>query len=171
MWGKKSHLKSTNNGPTHTITPQWFALSPVIMPTPCVAPRSGLLWMMDALTCPSSECGGLLRGHKHMISANVQIFWSPPLHFQATSLTKLPYCICFWGAPPPSLCRYHMYRDRLKSMQILLSRTQAGPGRTVKQEQEEISPNYVQRINLISVHMISAQGGGGHPKSRCSKEA
>ena len=29
----------------------------------------------------------------------------------------------------------YLYRDRLKSMQILLSRTQAGPGRAVKQEQ------------------------------------
>ena len=38
-------------------------------------------------------------------------------------------------------------------MQILLSRTQAGPGRTVKQELEEISPNHVQRKNLISVHV------------------
>ena len=36
-------------------------------------------------------------------------------------------------------------------MQILLSRTQAGTGRTVKQEQEEIPPNHVQRLNLISV--------------------
>ena len=36
-------------------------------------------------------------------------------------------------------------------MQILLSRTQTGPGRAVKHEQEEISPNHVQRINLISV--------------------
>ena len=33
----------------------------------------------------------------------------------------------------------------------MLSRTQAGPGRTVKQEQDEISPNHEQRINLISV--------------------
>ena len=32
-----------------------------------------------------------------------------------------------------------------------MGRTQAGPGRTVKQEQEEISPNHVQRLNLISV--------------------
>ena len=38
-------------------------------------------------------------------------------------------------------------------MQILLSRTQAGPGRTVKQEQEEMSPNPVQRLNLISVEL------------------
>ena len=36
-----------------------------------------------------------------------------------------------------------VYRDRLKSVQILLSRTQAGPGRKVKQEQEEISHNHV----------------------------
>ena len=47
-----------------------------------------------------------------------------------------------------------MYRDEIYSLQILLSRTQAGPGRTVKQEQEEISPNHVQRINLISVYGI-----------------
>ena len=45
-----------------------------------------------------------------------------------------------------------LYRDEIYSLQILLSRTQAGPGRTVKKEQEEISPNHVQRLNLISVH-------------------
>ena len=45
-----------------------------------------------------------------------------------------------------------MYRDEIYSLQNLLSRTQAGPGRTVKKEQEEISPNHVQRINLISVN-------------------
>ena len=44
------------------------------------------------------------------------------------------------------------YRDEIYSLQIVLSRTKAGPGRTVKQEQEEISPNHVQRLNLISVH-------------------
>ena len=43
------------------------------------------------------------------------------------------------------------YRDEIYSLQILLSRTQAGPGKTVKQEQEEISPNHVQRLNLTSV--------------------
>ena len=47
-----------------------------------------------------------------------------------------------------------MYRDEIYSLQILLSRTQAGPGRTVKKEQEEISPNHVQRINLLSVHLL-----------------
>ena len=39
---------------------------------------------------------------------------------------------------------FRIYRDRLKGVQILLSRTQAGPGRTVKQEQEEASRNHVQ---------------------------
>ena len=43
------------------------------------------------------------------------------------------------------------YRDEINSLQIQLSSTQAGPGRTVKQEQEEISPNHVQRLNLSSV--------------------
>ena len=43
------------------------------------------------------------------------------------------------------------YREEIYSLQILLRRTQAGPGRTGKQEQEEISPNHVQRINLPSV--------------------
>ena len=47
-----------------------------------------------------------------------------------------------------------IYRDEIYSLQILLSRTQAGPGRTVKQEQEEISPNHVQRINLISIGIV-----------------
>ena len=35
-----------------------------------------------------------------------------------------------------------LYRDRLKSMQVLISRTQAG--QAVKQEQGEISRNHVQ---------------------------
>ena len=37
-----------------------------------------------------------------------------------------------------------LYRDRLKGLHILLSNSQAGPGRKVKQEQEEISRNHVQ---------------------------
>ena len=36
------------------------------------------------------------------------------------------------------------YRDRLKGVQILLSNSQAGSGRKVKQEQEEISRNHEQ---------------------------
>ena len=38
---------------------------------------------------------------------------------------------------------YNWYRDEIYSLQILLSRTQAGSGRTVKLEQEEISPNHI----------------------------
>ena len=47
-----------------------------------------------------------------------------------------------------------MYRDRLKGVQILLSNNQAGPGRAVKQEQEEISPNHVQAFKPISVQYL-----------------
>ena len=37
-----------------------------------------------------------------------------------------------------------VYRARNKGLQILLSNSLAGPGRKVKQEQEEISRNHVQ---------------------------
>ena len=46
-----------------------------------------------------------------------------------------------------------LYRDEINSLQIQLSRTQAGPGRAVKEQQEQNSPNHVQRMNLISVHL------------------
>ena len=44
-----------------------------------------------------------------------------------------------------------VYSDRLKGMQILLSSTQAGAGRTGKQEQEQTSLNHVQAFYPISV--------------------
>ena len=48
------------------------------------------------------------------------------------------------------------YRARNKGMQILLSNSQAGPGRTVKQEQEEISRNHVQTfISPLYVYVVS----------------
>ena len=46
-----------------------------------------------------------------------------------------------------------VYRDEINSLQIQLSRTQAGPGRAVKEQQELNSPNHIQRINLISVYV------------------
>ena len=49
------------------------------------------------------------------------------------------------------------YRAEKKSLQILLSRTQAGPGRKVKQEQEEISRNHVPRLFLGSVFTIGVR--------------
>ena len=47
------------------------------------------------------------------------------------------------------------YRVRNKGMQILLSYSQAGPGRPVKQEQEEISRNHVQAFIPGSVQLTS----------------
>ena len=48
----------------------------------------------------------------------------------------------------------HSYRAEKKSLQILLSSTQAGPGRKVKQEQEEISRNHVQAFIPGSVLIL-----------------
>ena len=45
------------------------------------------------------------------------------------------------------------YRDGNKGLYVLLSRTQAEPGRTVEHEQEEISPNHVQTFIYLSVHV------------------
>ena len=41
-------------------------------------------------------------------------------------------------------CPVSLYRARTKGLEILLSNSQAGSGRKVKQEQEEISRNHVQ---------------------------
>ena len=56
------------------------------------------------------------------------------------------------------LGRIRVYRDEINSLQIQLSRTQAGPGRAVKEQQEKNSPNDVQRINLISVLLSCLDG-------------
>ena len=48
----------------------------------------------------------------------------------------------------------YYYRGENKGLFVLLSRTQAGPGRTVKQEQEEISRNHVQTFISPSVHVV-----------------
>ena len=52
----------------------------------------------------------------------------------------------------PELYEDH-YRDEINSLQIQLSRIRAEPGRAVKEQQEQNSPNHVQRINLISVDL------------------
>ena len=46
-----------------------------------------------------------------------------------------------------------IYRGENKGLHVLLSRTQAGPGRTVKQKQEEISRNHLQTFIFPSVHV------------------
>ena len=43
------------------------------------------------------------------------------------------------------------YRGVNKGLHVLLSRTQAGPGRTVKQKKEKISRNHVQTFICLSV--------------------
>ena len=55
---------------------------------------------------------------------------------------------------------YSIYRGEINSLQIQLSRTEAGPGRAVKEQQEQNSPNHVQRINLISVQSSALTSKG-----------
>ena len=68
-------------------------------------------------------------------------------------------CLTVWLGPAwlllNKICSplfWALYRDRLKGVQILLSNSQAGPGRKIKQGQEEISRNHVQAIFPGSVH-------------------
>ena len=56
-----------------------------------------------------------------------------------------------------------VYRAPGKSMYFLLSRTQAGPGRAVKQEQEEISRNYAQTFSGCSVDTRETEIMVGRP--------
>ena len=51
-----------------------------------------------------------------------------------------------------------MYSGELKALYVLLSRTQAGPGRADKQEQEENSCNHVQAFYWISVFIFDVLG-------------
>ena len=46
------------------------------------------------------------------------------------------------------------YRGGNKGFFVLLSRTQAGPSRTVKQEQEDISRNHIQTFISPSAHTL-----------------
>ena len=74
----------------------------------------------------------------------------------------------------------HPYRDRLKGVQILLSNSQAGTGRNVKQEQEEISRNNVQAFlgnlcttagqlkNMLLVRLVSSPLGKQQREQRPS---
>ena len=48
---------------------------------------------------------------------------------------------------------YQFYRGANKGLHVLLSRTQGGPGRTVKQKQEDISRNHVPTFIYLSVHV------------------
>ena len=47
----------------------------------------------------------------------------------------------------------NVYRGANKGLHVLLRRTQAGPGRAVKQEQEYISRNHIQTFIYLSVEV------------------
>ena len=68
-----------------------------------------------------------------------------PSNIEVSHNLKNPFTRAARMLFPSSWTHRQTYRDEIYSLQILLSRTQAGPGRAFKQEQEEISPNYVQR--------------------------
>ena len=79
-----------------------------------------------------------------MIARKGLLLMTKKLSYKANHAKQMSYNLV-------SYYQEELYRDEILSLQILLSRTQSGPGRTDKQEQEEISPNHVQRLNLISV--------------------
>ena len=62
----------------------------------------------------------------------------------------------------PAVIRIHFpksdYRGVNKGVYVLLGRTQSGPGRTVKQEQEEISRNHIQTFIYLSVQTNPLNG-------------
>ena len=58
----------------------------------------------------------------------------------------LDYFLC-----PLNTSKLKAYRGVNIGLYVLLSSTQVGPGRTVKQEQEEISHNHVQTFIYLSV--------------------
>ena len=71
-----------------------------------------------------------------------------------SAMTTIKPKLSRFGSGLCSVVQYRAYRDRLKSMQILLSITQAEPGRTGKQEQEQTSRNHIQAFLPISVHIF-----------------
>ena len=74
-----------------------------------------------------------------------------------TWLREICSCSCLAVMPCPAwvlLSKIYipylgaLYRGELKGLYVLLSRTQAEPGITVKQEQEENSHNHIHLLNL-----------------------
>ena len=111
------------------------------------------------VVCEKTHNSKAARGHHNCVLEG-------RIHEVASDLAALVHCndsISGCNKTYPSMVliekynEYHLkglYRDRLKSMLILLSRTQAGPGRAGKQEQEQISPNHLQAFWLISVYFV-----------------
>ena len=67
----------------------------------------------------------------------------------AVTVVVVEKCTSIWPFGDGYL--WIVYRGANKGVHVLLSRTQAGPGITVKQEQEEISRNHVQTFICLSV--------------------
>ena len=106
-----------------------------------------------------SNCGSTYQQNdsgkiQQSFTADVQLF----LFFHGTSLFGIGFQICLLKLCSSSVHPMSStYRAEKKSLQILLSRTQAGPGRKVKQEQVEISSNHVPRLFLsYVVNMIAS---------------
>ena len=65
------------------------------------------------------------------------------LHDQKLWVALCPHIVQRRTNTAPAVRESVSDRERLIGVQILLSNSQVGPGRTVKQEQEEISRNHV----------------------------
>ena len=82
---------------------------------------------------------------------NSQVGGTPMRGGEKLLINYLPACIC---CATKYVRHVIQYRGANKGLHVLLSRTQAGPGRTVKQEQEEISHNHAQTFICLSVHQV-----------------
>ena len=76
---------------------------------------------------------------------------------------KVYFHLAIWGRIFVD-CRI-VYRGANKGVHVMLSRTQAGPDTTVKQEQEEISRNHVQGSAKRSADFVKQQPGRARQKS------
>ena len=65
---------------------------------------------------------------------------------QERQLAHLHFLSASWQSTAVKPATLEEYRARNKGMQILLSNSQTGPGRTVKQEQEDISRNHFKPV-------------------------
>ena len=85
--------------------------------------------------------------------------------FESYTTSGIFYHILPWALPIAQVS--YALRARNKSIRILLSRTHAGPGRTVNQKQEDILPNHVLTIISGSVYETVTM----LPTTKCSMYA
>ena len=81
------------------------------------------------------------------------------------------YSRLFWSkfSSSSSQVGSELYREANKGLYVLVSRTQARPGRTVKQEQEEISRNHAQTFIYPSVQKCRKIHGLGCLNRACAR--